>query len=185
MLGYTELKPEAPYEIQENRPDPSWPAKGNVEFVKYSTKYRPELQPVLKNVSLSIKGGEKIGVSGLPHFNMMRRKLTMVSIISDLRPYGRRKVIYDVGAVAYHRANVWQDSCRWRRYYHTWAQRPTKRYLDHPGKLAASSFRNGYLTRFVVYSKIPSCSRLPSARISTQSAIPPIKRSGMRWSRVI
>ena len=32
MLHYIELKPEAPYEIQETHPEGAWPADGLVEF---------------------------------------------------------------------------------------------------------------------------------------------------------
>jgi hypothetical protein len=32
MLHYIELKPEAPYEIQEAHPEGAWPADGLVEF---------------------------------------------------------------------------------------------------------------------------------------------------------
>jgi ATP-binding cassette, subfamily C (CFTR/MRP), member 1 len=35
-----------------------------VNFIDYSTRYRPELGPVLRNLNLSIKAGEKIGVVG-------------------------------------------------------------------------------------------------------------------------
>ncbi|KAJ3267967.1 Multidrug resistance-associated protein 1 [Terramyces sp. JEL0728] len=44
--------------------DESWPQKGKIEFVKYETKYSPTLHPVIQNLSVSIKGGEKIGVVG-------------------------------------------------------------------------------------------------------------------------
>jgi len=39
---------EAPLEIKETRPDPSWPAHGAVTMVDYSTRYRPELDLVLR-----------------------------------------------------------------------------------------------------------------------------------------
>ncbi|KAI0305966.1 metal resistance protein YCF1 [Multifurca ochricompacta] len=64
MLRYIELKPEAPYEIPETQPECLWPAEGRVEFRSYSLRYRPELDLVLKNISLTLHPGEKIGICG-------------------------------------------------------------------------------------------------------------------------
>ena len=69
MLQYIELKPEAPYEVPEAQPEVGWPSEGRVEFRcvllsprygilltassrNYSLRYRPELDLVLKNISL-------------------------------------------------------------------------------------------------------------------------------------
>lgn len=38
--------------------------KGDIQFDKLSLKYRPNTDTVLKNLSLNIKGGDKIGVVG-------------------------------------------------------------------------------------------------------------------------
>lgn len=64
VLQYAALPPEAPEVNPENRTAPSWPGRGGVSFINYSTKYRANLNPVLKNVSLDIKPREKIGVVG-------------------------------------------------------------------------------------------------------------------------
>lgn len=42
----------------------SWPDKGAIEFKDYSTRYRANLDLVLKNIDLNIKPQEKIGVVG-------------------------------------------------------------------------------------------------------------------------
>ncbi|RLV84946.1 Bile pigment transporter 1 [Meyerozyma sp. JA9] len=42
----------------------SWPDKGAIEFKDYSTRYRANLDLVLKNINLEIKPQEKIGVVG-------------------------------------------------------------------------------------------------------------------------
>merc|ERR1719506_3566520 len=44
----------------------SWPSKGTVSFHKVFVKYRPDLPHVLRNLSFSVSGGEKIGVCGRP-----------------------------------------------------------------------------------------------------------------------
>lgn len=41
-----------------------WPESGKVEFINYSTAYRPGTQLVIKNANISINAGEKIGVVG-------------------------------------------------------------------------------------------------------------------------
>lgn len=64
VLEYARLPSEAPDVISKNRPKISWPAHGAIEFNNYSTRYRPGLDLVLKNINLSIKAHEKIGVVG-------------------------------------------------------------------------------------------------------------------------
>ncbi|TFY83303.1 hypothetical protein EWM64_g713 [Hericium alpestre] len=63
ILHYIELEPEAPYEIPDAVPD-NWPSDGKIEFREYSLKYRPELDPVLNHISLTIQPAEKVGVCG-------------------------------------------------------------------------------------------------------------------------
>lgn len=41
-----------------------WPAHGNIEFGNFSASYTSSVQPVVKNLSLSIRAGEKIGICG-------------------------------------------------------------------------------------------------------------------------
>jgi len=64
VLEYARLPSEAPDRISKNRPKISWPASGAVDFSNYSTRYRPGLDLVLKNINLNIKSHEKIGVVG-------------------------------------------------------------------------------------------------------------------------
>ncbi|KAG2112527.1 P-loop containing nucleoside triphosphate hydrolase protein [Suillus clintonianus] len=59
-----DLEPEAPYELPENKPASEWPTAGEVEFREYSARYRPELDLVLKDISMTIKPKEKIGICG-------------------------------------------------------------------------------------------------------------------------
>ena len=42
------------------RPPSDWPAQGSVDFVNYSTRYRPGLDLVIKGVNCKIQGGEKV-----------------------------------------------------------------------------------------------------------------------------
>uniref|UniRef100_A0A3P8UPJ9 ATP binding cassette subfamily C member 3 n=1 Tax=Cynoglossus semilaevis TaxID=244447 RepID=A0A3P8UPJ9_CYNSE len=61
---YSETKTEAPWEIEDKKPPPEWPSEGDVQFQNYSVRYREGLDLVLKNLTLSVKGGEKIGIVG-------------------------------------------------------------------------------------------------------------------------
>uniref|UniRef100_A0A3P9KLK6 ATP-binding cassette, sub-family C (CFTR/MRP), member 3 n=1 Tax=Oryzias latipes TaxID=8090 RepID=A0A3P9KLK6_ORYLA len=61
---YSETKPEAPWEVEDKKPPPEWPTDGKVEFHGYSVRYRDGLDLVLKNITLDVKGGEKIGIVG-------------------------------------------------------------------------------------------------------------------------
>ncbi|KAG9252175.1 multidrug resistance-associated protein [Emericellopsis atlantica] len=61
---YLDVEQEADEIVEDNRPDPSWPAKGAVEFTNYSTRYRTDLEPVLHNISLKINPQEKVGIVG-------------------------------------------------------------------------------------------------------------------------
>ncbi|KAK0432840.1 P-loop containing nucleoside triphosphate hydrolase protein [Armillaria borealis] len=64
ILHQSEVVPEAPHELPDSKPDGPWPSKGGVEFSHYSTRYRPDLDPVLKDITMTIKPSEKIGVCG-------------------------------------------------------------------------------------------------------------------------
>ncbi|KAJ6588712.1 multidrug resistance-associated ABC transporter [Mycena capillaripes] len=64
ILHQIEMPPEAPQYIPEAKPDDNWPSEGKIEFRNYSTRYRAELDLVLKNISFEINPAEKLGVCG-------------------------------------------------------------------------------------------------------------------------
>ncbi|KAI1092288.1 P-loop containing nucleoside triphosphate hydrolase protein [Rostrohypoxylon terebratum] len=61
---YLDVEQEAEAINEKNRPAQNWPAHGAVEFINYSTRYRKELDPVLKNVTFKIQPREKVGIVG-------------------------------------------------------------------------------------------------------------------------
>ncbi|XP_032175781.1 canalicular multispecific organic anion transporter 2 isoform X3 [Mustela erminea] len=61
---YSKTETEAPWVVEGSRPPAGWPLKGEVEFRNYSVRYRPGLELVLKNLSLRVRGGEKVGIVG-------------------------------------------------------------------------------------------------------------------------
>ena len=61
---YIDVEQEAPAEIPETKPAANWPSQGRVQFVGYSTRYRSDLDFVLKNVSFTVRPSEKVGIVG-------------------------------------------------------------------------------------------------------------------------
>ncbi|KAF9054322.1 metal resistance protein YCF1 [Panaeolus papilionaceus] len=71
VLHQTTVAPEAPKEVPDAKPAGEWPLQGKVEFRGYATRYRPELDLVLRDISLTVastlcshKSREKIGICG-------------------------------------------------------------------------------------------------------------------------
>uniref|UniRef100_A0A8B9S014 Uncharacterized protein n=1 Tax=Accipiter nisus TaxID=211598 RepID=A0A8B9S014_9AVES len=60
---YTKVKNEAPW-VTEKRPPHGWPSKGEIQFVDYKVRYRPELELVLQGITCNIGSTEKVGVVG-------------------------------------------------------------------------------------------------------------------------
>uniref|UniRef100_UPI00398F0E09 ATP-binding cassette sub-family C member 2 n=1 Tax=Pristiophorus japonicus TaxID=55135 RepID=UPI00398F0E09 len=60
---YTKLDNEAAW-VTDHRPREDWPDKGEIEFVDYKVRYRPELDLVLHGLSCEIRSKEKIGIVG-------------------------------------------------------------------------------------------------------------------------
>ncbi|XP_038183485.1 multidrug resistance-associated protein 1 isoform X3 [Arvicola amphibius] len=64
LKEYSETEKEAPWQIQETAPPSTWPHSGRVEFRDYCLRYREDLDLVLKNINVTIEGGEKVGIVG-------------------------------------------------------------------------------------------------------------------------
>lgn len=61
---YLEVEQEAPAIVEKNRPPQNWPDQGSVEFINFTTRYRADLDPVLRNLSFKIGAREKVGIVG-------------------------------------------------------------------------------------------------------------------------
>jgi ABC-type multidrug transport system fused ATPase/permease subunit len=61
---YLDVEQEADAIVEKNRPPENWPSKGEVEFVNYSTRYRKELEQVLKKLTFKIEPRQKVGIVG-------------------------------------------------------------------------------------------------------------------------
>jgi ATP-binding cassette subfamily C (CFTR/MRP) protein 1 len=64
MIQYSEVQTEAPPIIPENRPPPSWPNQGLIQFHDLKIRYREGLPLVLQGITMEIQPREKIGVVG-------------------------------------------------------------------------------------------------------------------------
>ncbi|KAI0232456.1 Multidrug resistance-associated protein 1 [Lamellibrachia satsuma] len=61
---YIGVGSEAPWCVPTHTPPASWPQHGAIEFIRFSTRYRPGLDLVLRGISAQISPREKIGVVG-------------------------------------------------------------------------------------------------------------------------
>jgi ATP-binding cassette subfamily C (CFTR/MRP) protein 1 len=81
ILHQTNVEPEAPQEIPDEKPSEVWPTEGAIEFSHYSARYRPGLDLVLKDVNLKFKPREKIGICGRTGAGKSSLLLTIFRII--------------------------------------------------------------------------------------------------------
>jgi ATP-binding cassette subfamily C (CFTR/MRP) protein 1 len=51
---------EAAWDIPSNKPPSGWPDNGKVDFKDYQVRYREGLDLVLRGITFTVKGGEKV-----------------------------------------------------------------------------------------------------------------------------
>ncbi|XP_063790448.1 multidrug resistance-associated protein 1 isoform X2 [Pseudophryne corroboree] len=61
---YSDLEQEAPWTIEQTAPESNWPHEGKIEFQNFCLRYREDLDMALKNINVTVQGGEKIGIVG-------------------------------------------------------------------------------------------------------------------------
>ncbi|XP_056008627.1 ATP-binding cassette sub-family C member 3-like [Ostrea edulis] len=64
IAEYTEKESENDLINVDHRPSEDWPGQGQVTLSSYSTRYRSQLDLVLRNINVTIKPGEKVGIVG-------------------------------------------------------------------------------------------------------------------------
>nr|POF14557.1 abc transporter c family member 3 [Quercus suber] len=64
ILQYTCIPSEPPLEIEENRPDHSWPPNGEVDICDLQVRYAPHMPLVLRGLTCTFPGGMKTGIVG-------------------------------------------------------------------------------------------------------------------------
>ncbi|KAK7303787.1 hypothetical protein RJT34_14704 [Clitoria ternatea] len=88
---FTKLPSEAPRKIANKSPPQDWPSHGNIELNNLQVRYRPNTPLVLKGISLTIQGGEKIGVVGRTGSG----KSTLIQVLFRLIEPSSGKIIID------------------------------------------------------------------------------------------
>lgn len=65
LVSYAhDLPQEASARSSATATSSNWPERGGIKFENIELRYRPELPPVLRDLSLEINPGEKVGVVG-------------------------------------------------------------------------------------------------------------------------
>jgi ABC-type transport system involved in cytochrome bd biosynthesis fused ATPase/permease subunit len=76
-----DIKPEA-FPSEASKPPENWPKDGAVSFHNVSASYKANSSPVLHEINLEIRAGEKIGLSGRTDSG----KSTMIGLLFRLAP---------------------------------------------------------------------------------------------------
>ncbi|KAL3689444.1 hypothetical protein R1sor_015753 [Riccia sorocarpa] len=61
---YMYNEPEAPAVIPGSRPPENWPSQGKIEITNLQVRYRPNTPLVLRGITCTIDGGQRVGVVG-------------------------------------------------------------------------------------------------------------------------
>jgi ATP-binding cassette, subfamily C (CFTR/MRP), member 1 len=78
---YSTIPIERPAIIDTHRPSQDWPQNGSISFKNLTARYRPELEPVLKDITFDVKPGSKIGVCGRTGSGKSSLMLTLFRIL--------------------------------------------------------------------------------------------------------
>ncbi|XP_074303388.1 ABC transporter C family member 4-like [Silene latifolia] len=88
---FSEIPSEAAWTNENELPPPNWPTHGNVDLQDLEVRYRPNTSLVLKGITVSIKGGEKIGVVGRTGSG----KSTLIQVLFRLVEPSNGKIVID------------------------------------------------------------------------------------------
>ncbi|XP_039632406.1 multidrug resistance-associated protein 1 isoform X1 [Polypterus senegalus] len=61
---YSDTDKEAQWKSKETTLPPTWPTSGRIEFRQYGLRYREDLDFALRDISVVVEGGEKVGIVG-------------------------------------------------------------------------------------------------------------------------
>ncbi|KAJ8452736.1 hypothetical protein Cgig2_005072 [Carnegiea gigantea] len=90
---YMHIPSEAPEIIEDSRPPQNWPSVGKVEICDLQIRYRPDAPLVLRGISCTFEGGDKIGIVGRTGSG----KTTLIGALFRLvEPAGGKIIVDDV-----------------------------------------------------------------------------------------
>ena len=84
VLEYEAFEEEKPAIVTGNRPPSVWPHIGEVTVSELWVRYREDLDPVLKDVSFGLAGGEKLGVCGRTGSGKSTLMMTIYRLVEPL-----------------------------------------------------------------------------------------------------
>ncbi|XP_077590459.1 multidrug resistance-associated protein 1 [Stigmatopora nigra] len=61
---YSDTEKEAEWKQETSSTSPRWPTEGCIEFRNYGLRYRHDLDLAIRNITVNISGGEKVGIVG-------------------------------------------------------------------------------------------------------------------------
>ncbi|WVZ04627.1 hypothetical protein V8G54_017973 [Vigna mungo] len=88
---FTNIPSEPAWNIKDHLPPSNWPGQGNVDIRDLQVRYRPNTPLVLKGITLSIAGGEKVGVVGRTGSG----KSTLIQVLFRLVEPSGGKIVVD------------------------------------------------------------------------------------------
>eukprot|EP00742_Colponemidia_sp_Colp-10_P013332 GILJ01015055.1.p1 GENE.GILJ01015055.1~~GILJ01015055.1.p1 ORF type:complete len:1322 (+),score=218.60 GILJ01015055.1:53-4018(+) len=84
MNYYCNIESEAPYVIQDRRPPSDWPQTGKIVIQDLTLRYRSNLPPVLKGLTVTLEGREKVGICGRTGAGKSSLMLAVFRIVEPL-----------------------------------------------------------------------------------------------------
>ncbi|XP_035205166.1 multidrug resistance-associated protein 1-like, partial [Stegodyphus dumicola] len=98
LKAFSEIKQESEWEDPINAPPNSWPDSGLVHIQNLSTAYGEGLYPVLHNISIDIKPGEKVAIIGKEDSGM---HTLLYSLFRFIEPSGGEIIIdiFDISKI--------------------------------------------------------------------------------------
>ncbi|CAJ1877914.1 unnamed protein product [Sphenostylis stenocarpa] len=88
---FINIPSEPAWNIKDHLPPSNWPGQGSVDIKDLQVRYRPNTPLVLKGITLSISGGEKVGVVGRTGSG----KSTLIQVFFRLVEPSEGKIIID------------------------------------------------------------------------------------------
>ena len=106
---------EAPAVLKTDPPAAHWPTKGKIDIQHLTVRYRPGLEPALRDVNVSIEAGEKIGVVGRTGSGKSTLTLALLRIIE---PALDSPKLSEIHMCMHIEMGTYEHSMIFRRQYH-------------------------------------------------------------------